>query len=436
VLDTWFDSGSMPFAQRGYPRGGEKEFKETFPADFIAEAMDQTRGWFYSLLAISTLLFKQNAYRNVICLGLVVDPKGKKASKSRGNVMDPNFLFDNFGSDAVRWYFYTSTQVGENYRTGADTLRETVQQFFIPLWNCYSFFVQYARLDGFDAAQPAVPVAERHVLDRWLLSKLSGLTAAVTTGLDAYDANEPARRIQRFVDDLSNWYIRRSRRRFWKSQSDRDKLAAYQTLYEALRTVCQLMAPFAPFTSDAMYRNLSEDQSVHLSDFPEPTPYHDAQVEADMTRARQAVEAGLAARDAARLKVRQPLASIALPGDPLPDDVAQIVREELNVKALVFGAPEVKLDTEITEELRLEGLAREVVRAIQDRRKKAGLNVEDRIDTRYETDGMLSRAIERHGDYIKAETLSVTLQPGRGDDFDGEQMMLEGEQIWIGLKRS
>jgi isoleucyl-tRNA synthetase len=311
-----------------------------------------------------------------------------------------------------------------------------VQQFFIPLWNCYSFFVQYARLDGFDAAQPAVPVAERHVLDRWLLSKLSGLTTAVTTGLDAYDANEPARRIQRFVDDLSNWYIRRSRRRFWKSQSDRDKLAAYQTLYEALRTVCQLMAPFAPFTSDAMYRNLSEDQSVHLSDFPEPTPYHDAQVEADMTRARQAVEAGLAARDAARLKVRQPLASIALPGDPLPDDVAQIVREELNVKALVFGAPEVKLDTEITEELRLEGLAREVVRAIQDRRKKAGLNVEDRIDTRYETDGMLSRAIERHGDYIKAETLSVTLQPGRADDFDGEQMMLEGEQIWIGLKRS
>jgi isoleucyl-tRNA synthetase len=436
VLDTWFDSGSMPFAQRGYPRHGEKEFKETFPADFIAEAMDQTRGWFYSLLAISTLLFKQNAYRNVICLGLVVDPKGKKASKSRGNVLDPNYLFDTFGSDALRWYFYTSTQVGENYRTGDAALRETVQQFFIPLWNCYSFFVTYARLDGFDPAAPSVPVAERHVLDRWLLSKLSGLTAAVTSGLDTYDANEPARRIHRFVDDLSNWYIRRSRRRFWKSQSDSDKLAAYQTLYETLLTVSQLMAPFVPFTSDAMYRNLSNDRSVHLSDFPELTPYFDAQVEGDMARAKQAVEAGLAARDAARLKVRQPLASIALPGDPLPDDIAQIVREELNVKALVFGAPEVKLDTEITEELRLEGLAREVVRAIQDRRKKAGLNVEDRMDTRYESDGMLSRAIERHGDYIKNETLSVSLEPGRADDFDGEQMMLEGEQIWIGLKRN
>jgi isoleucyl-tRNA synthetase len=436
VLDTWFDSGSMPFAQRGYPRHGTKEFEESFPADFISEAMDQTRGWFYSLLAISTLLFKQNAYRNVICLGLVVDPKGKKASKSRGNVLDPNYLFDTFGTDAVRWYFYTSTQVGENYRTGDAVLRETVQQFFIPLWNCYSFFVTYARLDGFDPAQPAVPVAERHVLDRWLLSKVSGLRDAVSGGLDAYDANEPARRIHRFVDDLSNWYIRRSRRRFWKSQSDSDKAAAYQTLYEVLRTVCQLMAPFAPFSSDAMYRNLSNGQSVHLSDFPEPSPYQDAQVEADMARARQAVEGGLAARDAARIKVRQPLASIDLPGDPLPEDIAQIVREELNVKELAFGAPEVKLNTEITEELRLEGLAREVVRAIQDRRKKVGLNVEDRIHTRYDADGMLARAIQRHGDYIKNETLSLTLEQGRADDFDGDQLMLEGEQIWIGLKRS
>jgi isoleucyl-tRNA synthetase len=436
VLDTWFDSGSMPFAQRGYPRHGKELFEQTFPADFISEAVDQTRGWFYTLLAISTLLFKQNSYRNVICLGHVVDPKGKKASKSRGNVLDPNFLFDNFGSDAVRWYFFTSTQVGENYRTGTDTLRETVQQFFIPLWNCYSFFVTYARLDNFDPAQPWVPVPERHVLDRWLLSKLSGLVQDVSHGLDAYDAVEPARRIQRFVDDLSNWYIRRSRRRFWKSQSDTDKRAAYQTLYETLRTVSQLMAPFAPFVADAIYRNLADDESVHLSDFPEPKPYVDEQVEADMSRARQAVEAGLAARDAARLKVRQPLTGIALPGDPLPEDIAAIVRDELNVKKVTFGAPEVSLDTVITEELKLEGLAREVVRAIQDRRKKMGLNVEDRIDTRYDADGMLVRALERHADYIKNETLSVTLAHGRDDGFDGEQMMLEGEQIWIGLKRN
>ncbi len=435
VLDAWFDSGSMPFAQRGYPRQGKKEFEETFPADFISEAVDQTRGWFYSLLAISTLLFKQNAYRNVICLGLVVDPKGKKASKSRGNVLDPNYLFDNFGSDAVRWYFYTSTQVGENYRTGDAALRETVQQFFIPLWNCYSFLVTYARLDNFDPNQAQVPVGERHVLDRWLLSRLSDLVETVTTGLDRYDANEPARKIQKFVDELSNWYVRRSRRRFWKSQSDRDKLAAYQTLYETLTTVSRLMAPFVPFMSDAMYRNLSNGNSVHLSDFPQAPQWLDPEVEANMARARQAVEAGLAARDSVRIRVRQPLASIALPGEPLPEEIATIVRDELNVKSITFGASEVSLDTEITEELRLEGLAREVVRLIQDRRKKTGLNVEDRIHTCFEADGLLGRAIEKHADYIKNETLSVTMEHGKGD-CEGEQLLLEGEQIWIGLRRN
>ncbi len=435
VLDAWFDSGSMPFAQRGYPRRGEKEFEETFPADFISEAIDQTRGWFYSLLAISTLLLKQNAYRNVICLGLVVDPKGKKASKSRGNVLDPNYLFDNFGSDAVRWYFYTSTQVGENYRTGDAALRETVQQFFIPLWNCYSFLVTYARLDNFDPDHAQVPVGERHVLDRWLLSRLSDLVETVTAGLDRYDANEPARKIQKFVDELSNWYVRRSRRRFWKSQSDRDKLAAYQTLYETLTTVSRLMAPFVPFMADAMYRNLANGNSVHLSDFPQALPWLDPEVEANMARARQAVEAGLAARDAVRIRVRQPLASIALPGDPLPEEIAAIVRDELNVKSIRFGAAEVTLDTEITEELRLEGLAREVVRLIQDRRKKAGLNVEDRIHTCFEADGLLARAIEKHADYIKNETLSITIEHGK-DDCEGEQLLLEGEQIWIGLRRS
>ncbi|HET7419344.1 MAG TPA: isoleucine--tRNA ligase [Candidatus Dormibacteraeota bacterium] len=435
VLDTWFDSGSMPFAQRGYPRDGQDAFKQTFPADFISEAVDQTRGWFYTLLAISTLLFEQNSYRNVICLGHVVDPKGKKASKSRGNVLDPNYLFETFGSDAVRWYFYTSTQIGENYRTGDAVLREALQQFFIPLWNCYSFFVTYARLDGFDPSQQEVPVEGRPVLDRWLLSRLSGLVHDVVYGMDQYEPVEPARRIQRFVDDLSNWYIRRSRRRFWKARDRQDQLAAYQTLYEALRTVAQLMAPFTPFVADAIYRNLAGGESVHLSDFPQAKPYRDEQVETDMARARQAVEAGLAARDAARLKVRQPLAGIALPGEPLPEEIAAIVRDELNVKSVSFGAAEVSLDTVITEDLKLEGLAREIVRLIQDRRKKLGLNVEDRIDTRYDADGLTVRAIERHGDYIKGETLSSTLEPGRDGGFDGEQTMLEGEQLWIGLKK-
>jgi isoleucyl-tRNA synthetase len=196
------------------------------------------------------------------------------------------------------------------------------------------------------------------------------------------------------------------------------------------------MAPFVPFIADAMYRNLSEGTSVHLADFPEPTGAHAPEVEASMALARQAVELGLAARDAAHIKVRQPLASVSLPGDPLPEEIAAIVREELNVKRVIFGAPEVKLDTEITEELRLEGLARELVRLIQDRRKKNGLNVEDRIHTRYDADGMLVRAMEKHGDYIKNETLSVTLEPGKEVGFDGERQLLEGEWIWIGLKKS
>jgi isoleucyl-tRNA synthetase len=437
VLDCWYDSGAMPFAQRGYPRKGAEEFKETFPADFISEALDQTRGWFYSLLAISTLLFKQNAYRNVICLGLVIDPKGKKASKSRGNVLDPNFIFDNFGSDAVRWYFFTSTQVGENYRTTPETLRETVQQFFIPLWNCYSFFVTYARLDTFETAQPQVPIAERHVLDRWLLSKLSGLNAAVTGGLDRYDAIEPARRIQRFVDDLSNWYIRRSRRRFWKSQSDRDKLAAYQTLFEVLTTLSRLMAPFAPFISDAMYRNLSEGGSVHLADFPEASSAQDPDLERQMAAARTAVEAGLAARDAAKLKVRQPLQSITLT-DNFDHEIAAIVRDELNVKELKYGS-KVELDTNITDDLRLEGIARDIVRALQELRKKKGLQPQDRVHIRYAAPGydLLLRAIERHGVYIKSEVLALALEhvdrhlPEEEPGFDVLEVRGESFPVWM-----
>ena len=437
VLDTWFDSGSMPFAQRGYPRTGKKEFEETFPADFISEAIDQTRGWFYTLLAISTLLFKQNAYRNVICLGLVVDPKGKKASKSRGNVLDPNYLFDTFGSDAVRWYFYTSTQVGENYRTGDAALKEVVQQFFIPLWNCYSFFVTYARLDDFDTSQPQVPVGERHVLDRWLLSRLAGLVEAVTTGLDRYDANEPARKIQRFVDDLSNWYVRRSRRRFWKSQSDRDKLAAYQTLFETLSTVSKLMAPFVPFMAESMYRNLSHGQSVHLSDFPEVPQYLDADLERQMAAARAAVEVGHAARAAERIKVRQPLRSITLT-DNFDQDIARIIKDELNVKELRYGS-ELSLDSAITDDLRLEGIARDTVRALQELRKQKRLEPQDRIDVRFAAPGYdeLLRAIETWSDYIKSEVLARSLEhvsqhtPLTEPDHDFIEVRGERLPVWI-----
>src|SRR5712692_1324583 len=291
VLDGWFDSGAMPFAQRGYPRGGRELFEQTFPADFISEAIDQTRGWFYSLLAISTLIFRRNSYRNVICLGLVVDPKGQKASKSRGNVLDPSYLFETFGADAVRWFFYTSSAVGENYRTSDTALRQVVGQFLFTLWNVYSFFVTYANIDGWAPGDAQVPLPERPVLDRWLLSRLGGLVQAVDESLEAYDVNGASRPLAAFVEDLSNWYVRRSRRRFWKSGDDRDKLAAYQTLQEALVTLSRLLAPFVPFIADAVHRNLT-GASVHLADYPSAkAAARDPGLEGQVAAARKAVEA-------------------------------------------------------------------------------------------------------------------------------------------------
>jgi isoleucyl-tRNA synthetase len=439
VLDCWFDSGAMPFAQRGYPRQGVDEFEETFPADFIAEAMDQTRGWFYSLLAISTLLFGRNSYKNVICLGLVVDPKsGEKASKSRGNVMDPNYLFETFGSDAVRWYFYSSVPVGENYRTSPESLKEVVRQFLLPLWNVYSFFVTYANLDGFEpGVRDEIPLTERPVLDRWLLSRLAATVALVEESMDEYEVTDSARSIQAFVHDLSNWYVRRSRRRFWKSESDSDKLSAYQTLHHALVTLSRLMAPFTPFVSEALYRNLAGERSVHLADFPEvETEALDNELEAHMAAARRAVEAGLAARDAARIKVRQPLRSAALAGPELPEDISAIVRDELNVKSLTFDAPETSLDTEIDEELRLEGLARELVRYVQDLRKRSGLDIADRIELYYEGKGPLAAAMESHSDHVARETLALRIHAEHPTGLDGATFEPEGDAIWIGLKRS
>src|SRR5438270_2050270 len=323
VIDCWFDSGAMPFAQRGYPRQNQELFKQTFPADFIAEAIDQTRGWFYSLLGESTLLFGQNSYRNVICLGHILDERGQKASKSRGNVMHPNQVFDRSGSDAIRWLFFTAP-VGESYRVGPKPLDEVVRRFLLVLWNVYSFFVTYARIDGFDpAAAEAVPIAQRPVLDRWLLSRLSHLVATADAAMEHYDVNGAARPAQDFVDDLSTWYVRRSRRRFWKSESDADKLSGYQTLHSVLVTLSQVLAPFLPFVAEDLYRNLTGERSVHLADFPVPDQAaRDEKLEQQMAAARRAVEAGLAARDANRLKVRQPLAAAALPGDPLAEDIA------------------------------------------------------------------------------------------------------------------
>jgi isoleucyl-tRNA synthetase len=306
----------------------------------------------------------------------------------------------------------------------------------LTLWNVYKFFVDYARVDGFmPEAEPSVPVAERPVLDRWLLSRLAHLEARCDAAMMRFDVNDAARPIEAFVEDLSTWYVRRSRRRFWKSESDLDKLAAYQTLHTALTSLARLLAPFMPFMAEAMYRNLTGERSVHLVEYPSGGGgVRDERLDTLMAAARRSVEAGLAARDAARIKVRQPLGSATLPGDALPDEIAVIVREELNVKQLHFGGDEVSLDTVVTPALRLEGLARDIVRQVQQLRKDLGLNIEDRIRLRWRADGEIAQAMKAHADYIKREVLALELV--RSDDGDLIERKIEGVSIWLSPSRA
>ncbi|MEA2644965.1 MAG: isoleucyl-tRNA synthetase [Chloroflexota bacterium] len=457
LIDVWFDSGAMPYAQHHWPMENQETFAAQFPADFICEAIDQTRGWFYSLLAISTLVSGEPSYRNVICLSHVVDAEGKKMSKSKGNAVDPMEMMDTYGADALRWYFYTSVSAGSEYRVAPKMFAEVVSGFFRMLWNSYSFFVTYANIDGFrPGAAAEVPRAERALLDRWLLAELDATVAEVTTELDAYDATGAGRAIQGFVENLSNWYVRRSRRRFWKSESDSDKLSAYQTLHDALLVVTQLLAPFTPFLADEVYRNLARGvegaaDSVHLAAWPKSAPaaaaVADAELAAGMARARRVVEMGHKERDRANLKVRQPLASATVPGPPLPGELEAIVLDELNLKALAYGAEdghEVVLDTDVTDDLRREGLAREVVRRVQGARKDAGYNIDDRIDVQYRAEGDLAEAIGAWGDHIRKETLATSMEALDGTVAEGVVSQdwfvsdgpVEGRPLWLALRRA
>ena len=346
LIDVWFDSGSMPYAQWGYPFKNQEMFAEQYPADYICEAVDQTRGWFYSLHAISTLLNEQVSFKNVICLGHIMDEDGKKMSKSLGNIVEPWSVLDKYGADAFRWYMYTAGPPGDPRRFSVELVGEVVRNFTLTLWNVYSFFVTYANIDGFDPKAAQVPVADRDLLDRWILSELHTLVRDVTRAFEAYDAPGATRPIEDFVNRLSNWYLRRSRRRFWKSESDTDKLAAYQTLYECLTTVAKLLAPTMPFLSEALYRNLvagvdpNAPESVHLAFWPETgADYIDQQIVDDMRLAQRLVSLGHAARNSANLKVRQPLAEavFVVRTDAERDAVRSLagtISDELNVKAL------------------------------------------------------------------------------------------------------
>jgi isoleucyl-tRNA synthetase len=522
VIDCWFDSGAMPYAQWHYPFENTEQFAQGFPADFICEAIDQTRGWFYTLHAIATMISDDVAYRNVICLSHIVDADGKKMSKSLGNILDPYAVFDAVGADALRWHFTARVAPDVQKRVSVEIVADVASSFINTFWNTYAFFVMYARLDEVDLSR-AIPDEARPEIDRWIISLLEQTIEETTAALDDYDALKAGAAIERFVDQLSNWYVRRNRRRFWKAASGDDKQSAYVTLYECLDAVHRLMAPFVPFLTEAVYQNLvrrvdrDAPPSVHMASWPSGNAARiDRQLLAETEVVQRVVGLGRAARNASRLKVRQPLARLLV---RVPDDAAteavtrheDQILDELNVKSLEIiprdarlvsyrikpnlpllgkrygklipairehlaaadgtaiaaavarretqtftiagqelaiepeallvestsaegfacaeeGGYLVGLDTRLDEELELEGLARELVRAIQEARKQAGLEVSDRIVLFVDGDERVATVIARHKDYLMSETLASRWgRPGAGA-FTVDQQ--EGDALW------
>jgi isoleucyl-tRNA synthetase len=525
TIDAWYDSGSMPFAQWHYPFEGEEAFADRFPADFISEGIDQTRGWFYSLLAISTLLFDQASYRNCVCFGLILDPDGQKMSKSRGNVVDPWEVIDSHGADAFRWYYFTAQQPWAGYRFSTETLGETVYRFFTTLWNTYSFWVLYANAEGLDPSESAaVAPGGGTDLDRWALSRLQGVVGEVIESMDAFDCTTAGRTISEYVNELSNWYVRLSRRRFW--DGDRD---AFATLRHCLLTVSSLLAPFVPFLADEIYTNLvggdaesfgDLPDSIHLTDFPEPDAAHvDRELESGVEAALRAVELGRAARAHAKVKTRQPLPKAVIVARGAEREAIRrletLVAGELNVKELEFVSEEaelvhydvkpnyrslgprfgklmphaaaaiealdpavvseaiagnrriginvegaehelqpgdvslvmrpldgyrveaeagraVALALDLDDDLRREGLAREIVHAVQNARRDAGLEVTDRIGLVLGGDAELLEAARAHEAYVAGETLATTVgydgEAGAATEIDGRALRIALEQ--------
>ena len=422
VIDCWFDSGAMPVAQWHYPFENKKIFREQFPADFIAEAMDQTRGWFFTLLAVSTLVFGKNSYKNVICSGLVLDDKGKKMSKHIGNVVDPWEAIRQTGADAIRWYFYSSTNLGNNYRFSINLVKNSLRKFILILWNVYNFYVTYAKVDKVNVkCRACLPerqvsnVKSSNILDRWIISRLNQLIGEVTKSLDNYDSFTAAQKIEEFVEDLSTWYVRRSRDRVGPTAAEgKDKKACYQTLWYVLVNLSKILAPFMPFLSEYIYKNLTSKKSVHLESWPKAGRIEEKLLE-EMALVRKICELGHSERKKAGLKVRQPLRELRITncGLRINKKLIKLIKEELNVKEVVLklgkGELKVKLDTEITPELKEEGETRELIRKIQDLRKKAGC----RLDEKIIIEGPNLPIDLKLQKYLRKETLAEKLQSGK-----------------------
>ena len=521
LIDVWFDSGSMPYAQAHYPfENAEAVDKgKAFPADFISEGVDQTRGWFFTLHAIATMIFDSVAFKNVVSTGLVLDAKGNKMSKRLGNAVDPFETIEKYGTDALRFYMMTNSQPWDNLKFDPEGVDEVRRKFFGTLYNTYSFFALYANVDGFDYSQPDVPVEERPESDRWIISKLNTLVKAVDESLADYEPTKAGRMIDEFVcDNLSNWYVRINRKRFWGKEMDNDKLAAFQTLYTCLETVAKLLAPFSPFYADRLYLDLAKAtgrataDSVHLEKFPTGDGYHNAELEAQMEMSQKISSMVLALRRKVNIKVKQPLQRIMIPAVDEQqrkhiEAVADTILNEVNVKELDFAEEEgllvkkvkcnfrtmgkkygklmkgvaaamgsleqhqiaqlenegklqivvegqnididaadveiisedipgwlvanegnltVALEVQLTDSLRKEGLARELINRIQNIRKDSGLEITDRIDVAIEPNKAIQEACGEFGDFVMTQVLadSISFEPNDGVEVSFDEMNL------------
>jgi len=446
VIDVWFDSGAMPFAQWGYPylKNSRNNFKDHYPADYISEAVDQTRGWFYTLLSIATLMeyigeINDGAcYKNVICLGHVLDKKGKKMSKSKNNVVDPWEMCDKFGADTLRWYLYTINQAGEPKKFDVKDVADKNRRVLGTLFNSFVFWQTYKDKDF--RAKKTKP---KNVLDKWIISRLNLINGLVVENLEKYDVVLAARLIEEFIDDFSNWYIRRSRDKFQKPESKKQKDAASQIFYRVLFELSKIMAPFTPFISEDIYQSLKtgkDPESVHLCEYPESEIcLVDSALENKMKKVRGIVAEALAQRAKNGIKVRQPLAKLAITDKALAGDkeLAGLIRDEVNIKEVVYGKS-VKLDTKITAELKSEGMLRDLVRYIQDMRKDGGLKPGRLIYLRYQTESSLKNLIQSHEAEIRKDISAkkIEIGPRKREVFLVEREVNFGsEKVWLGIKK-
>ncbi|MDO8240378.1 MAG: isoleucine--tRNA ligase [Candidatus Moranbacteria bacterium] len=454
VLDTWFDSGSMPYAQMHYPFENKEKFEANFPAEFIAEGQDQTRAWFYYLHVLGTALKDKPAFKNVIVNGIVLAEDGKKMAKKLQNYPDPSLMFEKYGADSIRMYLMSSPVVAaENLNFKEADVADFMRGTFRMLWNSYSFFVLYADIDKWKPSDQIPNPKSRitNLLDKWILSELNMLIRDYNKHMEAYELNYASRLFPKFIDNLSNWYIRRSRKRFWKSEDDGDKAEAYQTLHFVLVELAKLMAPFAPFMAEEIFKNLTGKESVHLEDMPmADESVINVDMNGDMEYLRNTISSGLRARAEAKIKVRQPLQDVVIIAkESFPEEMKQIICDELNVKKVLVvndfnnlaseyvvgeeSGLRIALNIIITEELKLEGQAREIIRSIQEMRKEAGFEVDNRIKVGY--DG-LNNVFEKFSSLIQREVLAVDIVAGVIETPDlQKELAIDGKTASISIKK-